>query len=235
MKKIIILLCAVFYLSSLLKAQDCEVLLDSLKGKYTGACNKGKADGEGKAEGVDSFSGNFKKGLPDGEGRYTWKNGNWYKGFWKKGIQNGKGEMHYLKTGLPDSIVTGFWKAGIYAGLYEKPYDVFYRSEAVTDVRVTRDSKSTLNELIVRVSNTTGNTAGIRSGFHPVIKLISQDVKEGFFNLMQKQETGNYKNFYTFRSVTYPLRIQLYFERNHSVDIEFYEAGEWTVDVIVND
>ena len=50
------------------KTQDCTVAVDALKGKYEGACKNGKAEGLGKATGTDTYEGNFKAGLPDGNG-----------------------------------------------------------------------------------------------------------------------------------------------------------------------
>src|SRR6266852_3028718 len=108
------------------KAQDCSVTLPALTGKYDGECKNGKAEGTGKVVGDDSYEGTFKAGLPDGKGKYTWKNGDSYDGQWTKGLKNCDGVMRY-KLAEKDSIVTGFWKKDKYIGLYEKPY-VIYRN-----------------------------------------------------------------------------------------------------------
>ena len=94
------------------KAQDCIVAMDSLKGKYEGVCKKGKAEGMGKAMGTDMYEGEFKAGLPDGNGKYTWKNGNWYEGQWYRGKREGNGKMLY-KFADRDSLVNGYWKKDI--------------------------------------------------------------------------------------------------------------------------
>src|SRR6185503_19686974 len=74
-------------------SQSCEVKVDSLKGQYTGGCRKGLANGNGTATGIDSYTGDFKNGYPEGEGKYTWKNGSTYEGSWKHGLFDGKGTM----------------------------------------------------------------------------------------------------------------------------------------------
>ena len=80
---------------------DCKVLLDSLKGTYTGECKNGKANGTGKAVGINTYDGEFKNGLPEGKGKYTWSNGDYYFGSWKKGQKDGKGELHHFEKKSP--------------------------------------------------------------------------------------------------------------------------------------
>ena len=53
---------------SVAQTANCNVLLDAIKGTYTGGCKNGKADGEGVAQGTDSYEGSFKNGLPEGIG-----------------------------------------------------------------------------------------------------------------------------------------------------------------------
>src|SRR5688572_10292771 len=79
--------------------EDCKVLVDSLKGTYTGECKNGKANGNGKAVGIHTYDGEFKNGLPEGKGKYTWSNGDYYYGSWKKGQKDGKGELHHFEDG----------------------------------------------------------------------------------------------------------------------------------------
>src|SRR5437868_10788313 len=72
-------------------SQDCAVEKESLKGIYTGDCKNGKANGNGKSVGTDTYEGDFKSGLPDGRGTYVWINGNQYTGKFVKGLKEGKG------------------------------------------------------------------------------------------------------------------------------------------------
>jgi len=70
---------------------DCKVLVEKLQGQYNGECKKGLAHGEGSAQGIDSYVGTFRKGLPNGFGVYTYKNGSNYIGKFKKGLKDGYG------------------------------------------------------------------------------------------------------------------------------------------------
>ena len=104
----------------IVSAQDCKVKVTALEGKYEGGCKKDFADGTGKAIGEDSYEGSFKAGYPNGKGKYTWKSGDWFDGYFKNGALEGEGIMH-IRSSKNDSIVTGFWKNNVYTGQYEKP------------------------------------------------------------------------------------------------------------------
>lgn len=110
---------------------NCKVLLNEISGVYEGSCKNGLADGQGISTGIDSYYGMFRKGLPDGEGVYKYKNGDVYTGIWKNGLQNGKGEFRYLINGK-DSIVKGYWKNGVYK--YVLKDDEGYRVTNLTGI-----------------------------------------------------------------------------------------------------
>jgi hypothetical protein len=84
-------------------SQTCEVDKESLKGTYTGDCKKNKAHGKGKAVGIDTYEGEFKNGVPDGQGTYTWGNKNIFEGKFLKGLREGKGKMTMKRKGAQDS------------------------------------------------------------------------------------------------------------------------------------
>ena len=44
--------------------------------------------------GEDSYHGEFKAGIPDGQGTYFWADGRYYIGEWKNGVMHGYGEYH---------------------------------------------------------------------------------------------------------------------------------------------
>jgi hypothetical protein len=108
-----LLLIAVLISGNIIYAQqnDCKVLLQAISGTYTGGCKNGLAHGKGKAQGIDSYEGQFIKGLPTGNGTYTWKDGSYYEGQWKNGIREGKGKMV-----IRDSVTSGYWKKDKYMG-----------------------------------------------------------------------------------------------------------------------
>ncbi len=121
-----LLLATVLLFSNSLEAQDtgCKVLLPSISGSYQGKCKKGLAQGKGVAVGTDRYEGYFYRGLPQGNGTYTWADGSYYTGQWNKGLREGKGTMVYPEEGA-DSVVTGFWKNDRYIGAkFIAPYKI---------------------------------------------------------------------------------------------------------------
>ncbi len=90
---------------------NCKVLVENLQGQYNGECKKGLANGEGSARGIDSYTGNFKKGYPNGFGIYTFKNGSNYIGNFIKGQKDGYGLLNTI-TEAGDLIQDyGLWLA----------------------------------------------------------------------------------------------------------------------------
>ena len=99
-----------------LKAQNkCKVLVKEISAQYHGKCKKGLAKGKGKAEGIDTYTGRFKAGYPDGKGTYLWANGDSYIGGWQQGKRSGEGVLTLHLSG-GDSIVKGLWKDDKYLG-----------------------------------------------------------------------------------------------------------------------
>ncbi len=107
---------------------DCKVLMPKISGTYVGECRKGFAHGKGVATGIDRYEGQFRQGLPNGDGTYTWSDGNVYTGEWSKGVKEGQGKMTYL-TARGDSVVEGFWKGDTYAGKVLIPPYVIVRKD----------------------------------------------------------------------------------------------------------
>jgi hypothetical protein len=116
---------------------QCKVLVPDLVGEYTGKCKKGFAHGKGKAVGKDTYEGNFKKGLPNGEGIYTWASGATYEGDWVFGVRTGEG-IYKFKSNNNDSVQAGIWKENEYLGPKpERPKVI--RKEFVTRYNFRRD------------------------------------------------------------------------------------------------
>src|SRR5678809_868245 len=86
-------------------SQTCEVDKESLKGTYVGDGKKNKAHGKGKAVGIDTYEGEFKNGIPDGQGTYTWNNKNVFEGKYLKGLREGRGKMIMKRDGAQDSVI----------------------------------------------------------------------------------------------------------------------------------
>ena len=117
----IINIAAIIIMSSInLYAQDssklCQVEMDNLIGTYSGECKNGYANGKGEAKGIDRYAGLFRNGLPNGIGTYYYSDKIYYTGNFQDGVKEGKGEIHYVRNGMFDSLIKGFWSADEYRG-----------------------------------------------------------------------------------------------------------------------
>lgn len=85
----------------------CYVADVNLQGIYHGQCNADNiAEGQGKAIGEDTYDGQFKAGLPSGQGIYIWRNGDRYIGLFQRGMANGRGVMLLMEK---NCRVEGMW------------------------------------------------------------------------------------------------------------------------------
>jgi hypothetical protein len=110
---------------------SCKVLLGKISGKYTGKCLNGLANGKGKSIGEDIYIGIFKEGLPDGKGKYLYKNGDIFQGYWQNGQKDGKGKFEYTLNGKKCTLI-GYWKKDVYVGVTEP--DISYRVTSSTGI-----------------------------------------------------------------------------------------------------
>ena len=244
MKRILLLPFVLVLSITFALSQPCIVKIDSLKGQYTGDCRNGKANGFGTATGVDSYTGNFKDGYPDGEGKYSWKNGTWYNGGWKAGLFDGNGTYNKVDQNKPDSatLVTGYWKAGKYIGKFQKPYSFTALTGGINDLngRKIRDQKA---EITIAVKSTTAGASSIYKNILPKPKLVSVELTEGLFQQRADNETAALMNIYTFRNVTFPFQAILSFETTgtnplpstqEKIKIEISETGSWYIQVNID-
>jgi hypothetical protein len=126
MKKIILITTVflMFVLIGFSQTITGPVLKKELVGKYEGDQKKGLAQGKGTATGTDTYVGEFKKGLPDGEGVYTDNMGNVFKGTFRDGLKEGKGEF-IPAANSNDKPMTGYWMGDKYIGKNKiEPYEV---------------------------------------------------------------------------------------------------------------
>ena len=209
---------------------ECSVLLDSLEGTYTGDCKSGKANGTGKAVGINSYDGEFKNGLPEGQGKYTWSNGDYYYGGWKKGLKDGKGQLHQFENGK-ETLVTGYWKKDKYRGEYENPYVITNVTSDIGRVQVEKmsDNESTVT---VTVESLTSSSGMARSTFQTNTIMTSQNVTRGQYVSKSANALTN-KEITTFRGVIFPFKCTFNFG-NSMLEIEFFEKGAWDVIVPIN-
>lgn len=209
---------------------ECSVLLDSLKGTYSGGCKNGKANGAGNAVGVNSYDGEFKNGLPEGQGKYTWSNGDYYYGGWKKGQKDGKGQLHQFENGK-ETLVTGYWKKDNYRGEYENPYVITNVTSEVGRVQVT-NMNSKESTVSVTVESLNNSSSFSRSTFETTTIMTAHQVTRGSYVSKSSNALTN-KEVTTFRGVVFPFRCTFNFG-NSMVEIEFFEKGAWDVTVPIN-
>lgn len=212
-------------------SQNCEVDKESIKGTYTGECKKDKAHGKGKSVGADTYEGDFKNGLPDGQGTYTWGNKNSFIGKFVKGLREGKGKMIFKREGAQDSILEGFWKKDAYIGKNERPYQVISKTGSVREVSA-EFTPDNVSRVRIIITNTTGGVPSI-GGQLPSFKVDNIVVLKGFYQRQTSLES-HYKSTETsLFEITFPLRIKLMIAREE-VDIELFEEGSYTINIAIN-
>lgn len=236
---VVLLLLSVSHLS----AQNCAVMVAALKGSYTGECKKGIANGNGTAVGIDTYVGNFKNGYPDGKGKYSWKNGNWYDGFWKKGVFEGEGTLHSAKTNTSDtSELKGFWANGKFKGVRKSSFTVDVMSNKINDVNVRKAGKTGEDITIVVKSITGGGstllggspmqteTTVVSSNTIPKVKLTDIQVLSGSYLTKVDNEYSPIANKYTLQHVVFPISLYLSFD-SERIKVDLSEKANWIIDV----
>ena len=210
-------------------AQDCKVLDPNLLGVYTGDCRNGKADGQGKSVGLHSYEGEFKAGLPDGEGIYTDDKGSVYKGQFKKGKREGYGE-YIIKNGM-DSVLNGYWKKNIYVGLYENPYKVVSKTSMVNTININTQASKTFPTIEVSIESFIGGVIDVH-GENPKPTLTGVVFSKGTYHLMDEMTSQQKKNVYIFNNVIYPATVSFRFG-TEEVIVDFYEVKNYKVSVVL--
>jgi len=230
--KLVLLLIMFLATNSSLFSQGCTVDMDALKGTYTGDCKKGKANGTGKAVGTDTYEGEFKSGIPDGAGIYTWSNGNTFKGAFQKGLKNGEGEMIYKFTDKSDSIVKGFWKKDLYVGRFEYPYKILTKTKKVTRADIKPASTATGQQVIIRVSSTSSSAGTISGGLLPKMQ-PTLFLQKGSYLRSDVNDTYATKSETILYDVIYPFQMRVEM-RDEAVEFVINEAGNYVVEVTIN-
>ncbi|MBL7740665.1 MAG: hypothetical protein JNK14_15715 [Chitinophagaceae bacterium] len=228
----LLLLPLLSFISITLSAQDCAVDKEALKGTYSGDCKKGKANGTGKAVGTDTYEGEFKSGLPDGKGIYTWSNGNTHSGKFVKGLREGKGIAVFKRASAPDSTVEGYWKNDLYAGKYEKPYKIYFTSKSITETEV-EFRKDTHNQVTFFITNTSGGGMDLKGEETPRMDVSEVQMVTGAYARIFKNSNHAKKTETIIYDLTCPARMKVIIE-SEQIEIEFLEAGIYTVNIRIN-
>lgn len=219
MKKTVILLSVfvVILFNGICQSIVGPVLKPEIAGKYEGELKKGLAAGKGTATGTDTYTGRFINGLPDGQGTYTYKDGDEYQGAFKNGLFDGKGTMT-IKVDGRDSITTGYWAEGKYVG--KKRIDPYEISNKVGSVQ---EHLSLSGE---------GNTVEI-SVMDPFSSFISAQIfTEGEY--IQKSYYGREY----FEDVKFPILFDIKYTCsnklrtgyiNNTIRIKIIKPGKWII------
>jgi len=209
-------------------------LLPAIAVKYEGMCKKGKADGSGKAEGLDYYVGEFKDGVPNGKGIYRWKNGDIYEGDWLKGKMEGQGSKTYKVANKPDNIVSGFWKRDKYLGKFEKSYIIHGQTNQISRIEVRKVSEAITNKIVIELSNTSGgipslgvSSAGVKATLTDVI------IQSGTYLRIVKLPDGPKGTTQALTDVEFPFRARFKIGAQE-MSIEILEPGDWLITAFLN-
>ncbi len=227
--KLISLFLILFIVQLVSYAQDCKVLDPNLLGVYTGDCKNGKAEGQGKSVGLHSYEGEFKAGLPDGEGIYTDEKGSVFKGQFKKGKREGYGE-YIIKNGM-DSVLTGYWKKNVYVGLYETPYKLISKTSMVNTININTQASKTFPTIEVSIESFIGGVIDVH-GENPKPTLTGVVFSKGTYHLMDEMTSQQKKNVYIFNNVIYPATVSFRFG-TEEVIVDFYEVKNYKVGIVL--
>lgn len=214
--------------SQQLSGQDCEVKITSLKGSYEGECKNGKAEGNGKATGLDQYDGEFKSGMPHGLGKYTWQNGEAYTGKWVKGYREGPGKLLMKTNGGADSLQEGFWKKDLYIGKYEFPFKLIRNTVHITSTSI-RKLNTSLNQVDIFLDSETGKQLVGFSGATPAPVITDITIIEGSYQKLVQNPNLGKKVSYSLEDVVFPLRAVFTIDTD-LIEIVINEPGKWLIE-----
>lgn len=220
MKYKYLILISSLLLNFTIQAQDtCKVLTENLKGFYEGGCKKGLANGIGKAKGIDSYSGSFKKGYPNGHGSYIWANGAFYEGNWKMGARDGEGKYTYSENGEKKEL-NGIWRNDKYVGVKPKPPIIMQKRNVtgISFVRAIDGDKITIKILQSGIAHSVDDLfADGSSGYQNIngSLLVFEKCEFPFTCIM------TYKSWNQLKTILY----------DRSVQFEILQSGNWEVKI----
>lgn len=224
MKKIIrysLILALILIVQVLFSQNKCVVLKSSISGQYKGKCKNGLAHGRGTAAGIDTYEGLFIKGLPQGEGTYTWADGSSYSGEWAEGMRHGVGTYRTNIEG-EKFVQEGLWQKDMYKGKSPDKPIVTYKSGV--DRYNFKKSNSFEQRVMVDIFKSGSRNQGI-SNFS-MISSSGQDIKVS-------QSVG-------YTNVVFPVTVKIFYTTASKLNSSFFnvnfefiisEPGDWTVEL----
>lgn len=229
MKQITFYFSTLILLSQSIAAQDnCKVLQTAIVGTYTGDCDGGKANGNGKSVGTDAYDGEFKAGYPEGVGTYTWANGSIYTGSFKKGKMDGKGQMNLKTPAGKDSLLVGFWKKDKYIGEYEFPHKVQDQSSKVVRVNISIINKGDKSGNINITSSQAVSSSTGATNVAPTITEIN--VISGQY-ISKTSSNITKTSVLRLQQMIFPFRARFIYNTGDVFEAIFNEKGDYEVTV----
>ena len=227
-----------FLLSSplILRAQDsvntCKVLLESIKGEYTGECKKGLAHGKGESKGIFRYAGDFKYGLPNGKG-ILYSGSNFFDGTFQNGIKEGKGEMHFIRINNTDSIIKGYWSGDEFRGKSYKTYqtDAISKFDHV-EVSPTSGAGS---RITVEISTTSRDLDS--PTYNPRVSVVLTELisvkLRSLIKLLSTSESAN-KSTWTFEITEFPITLRGELSNGQNFNLDLYKSADWMFRIFIN-
>lgn len=232
--KLILSLSAICFIMPLSAQETCRVMVPAIAAKYEGPCKKGKADGEGKADGTDHYAGTFKDGFPSGQGLYRWENGDFYEGKWYRGKMDGQGIKTFKRAGKADSVVSGFWKRDIYVGKFESPYIIHSQTNQIARIEIQKKSEDDENSITIELSNTSGGipSLGVSPGGAKA-SITNINIMAGAYLRSVNMMDGPKGTSQKLTEVEFPFKARFKIGTQEMV-IEILEPGTWLISAFLN-
>ena len=239
--RILLVYNSIFFLTlNFLYAQDssrsCQVMVSDLVGTYTGDCKNGLAHGKGEASGLHRYVGTFKKGFPDGKGVYYYSDSVYYSGKFQDGIKEGKGEMKFIRKGMPDSTMKGYWSGDEFRGDHYITYK-FVRQGQFDNFQLTPSPESG-NTVTIEIQTTTGAPDGRVvnfTGSHGYVLTVT-DLVSTNGDIVRK--TGGYianrSTTVTYEFTKFPASFYIILSDGQQLSFELYKAATWKLYLFIN-
>jgi hypothetical protein len=230
------LLCVfLFFTRSDAHAQDtastCKVLMEAIKGEYTGECKKGFAHGKGESKGMWRYAGNFKNGLPNGKG-ILYATTYFFDGNFLDGLKEGKGEMHYTRPNETDSIIKGYWSGDEYRG---KSY-ITYVTDAVPKfdrVEISPTAESG-NRITIEIATTSSANGGFSSQSVSIFLTELMSVKLRSLLKLVNSFDSPLKSTTVFEITEFPITLRGVLSNGQNFNLELYKSANWTLRIFIN-
>jgi hypothetical protein len=134
-----------------------------------------------------------------------------------------------------DTLQQGYWKKGAYAGKYLTPFTVHTRTKKVVNITC-RKINTTANEIMLTLESTTGAEVNgfSESGFVVDKPVVTQfELIRGNFQRQSTEDRQLKKTGYRYEVVDFPFRANFHIG-TELVELEIFEAGNWLVEIKLN-